>query len=80
MVEIGLSFQKIKPDTKTRIVERLVALKKLVDGVFVLDQHQILVMLHNVWGSINPSDTVHHNDRMRIFGIIMSISDNMYMY
>ena len=55
-------------------------MRKLVDGVFVLDQHQILVMLHNVWGSINPSDTVYHNGRLRIFGIVMSISDNRYMY
>ena len=42
-------------------------------------QCMVFIILHNVWGSINPSDTIHHNDRLRTFGIVMSICDNRYM-
>ena len=60
--QLGRDWTKLpknKTDVKTKIVERLVALRKVVNDEFVLDQNFILLMLHNVWGSINHSYVIH---------------------
>ena len=65
---------------KTKIVERLLAMRKLIDEEYTLDQTRVIVILTNVWGNIRLAAIFHHNDRVRVFGIVMTIDDNRYMY
>jgi len=65
---------------KVKIVERLLAMRKLVNDEYVLDQDRVIDMLSSVWGSVDISVTIHHNDRVRIFGIVMTDDKNWYMY
>ena len=71
---------KNKTNVKVKIVERLLALRKTKDDEYVLDQSRIIGILSNVWGSVRPAATIHHNDRVRVFGIVMTIEENRYMY
>ena len=43
---------------------------------YELDQNRLLDMLANVWGQAQPKNVVHFNDRLRLFGILMSIPSN----
>ena len=71
---------KNKTNVKTKIVERLLAMRNMVDGEYTLDQTRVIGILTNVWGSIRPAAILHHNDRVRVFGIVMTIDENRYMY
>ena len=72
---------KNKSDAKLKIVGVILALhKENNDGTFRLDQDRILSMLSNMWGSSKPINAIHFNDRLRVFGIIMSIPDNRHIY
>ena len=74
--ELGLGWTKIpknKSDVKKKIVTRIIGSMKMdAAGTYILDQKIFLSMLQNVWGD-NAVDTApHHNDRVRLFGIIMT--------
>ena len=69
-----------KTYVKIKIVERLLVTRKTVNGYYVLDQYRLLTMFHNIWGSVDTAHIVHHNDCLRVFGLIMTISENRFMY
>ena len=37
-------------------------------------------MLANVWGQAQPKNVVHFNDRLRLFGVLMSIPSNRPLF
>ena len=58
---------------KERIVERLLALQKLNwDDSYVLEQSEIVDMFHHSWGKSAVVTTPTANDRLHVFGIIMT--------
>ena len=63
---------------KTKIVLRLLAMQRLNSNSnrYELDQIQLLDMLQNVWGYAQPSQIIHFNDRLRVFGLIMTLPKN----
>ena len=72
---------KNQTDVK-KIVERLLTMRKLSDSSkkYELDQNRILDMLSNVWGYPTQNKVVHFNDRLRLFGLIMTIPCNRLYY
>ena len=61
---------------KERIVERLLAMRELnVRGDYTLNQSVIIHTFHSIWGGNNIDGAPHHNDRLRLFGILMSKPD-----
>ena len=75
-----MKLSKKKTDVKIKIVERFLVMRKIINGYYVLDQHRLLTMIHNVWGSVSTTHTIHQNDCSRIFGLIMTIINNRFMY
>ena len=72
---------KNKSDAKVKIVGVILALRKEdEEGNFVLEQTRILQMLSNMWGASKPVNTLHYNDRVRVYGIIMAIPANRHIY
>ena len=58
---------------KEKIVERLLSLRtKEEGGKYVLDQKRVVQMLETFWGSKAVDTTPHVNDRLRLFGILMT--------
>ena len=49
-------------------------------SVYELEQKVLLGQLQNVWGYAQPSNLLHHNDRLRLFGILMILPHNLAMY
>ena len=47
---------------------------------YELDQNRLLDMLTNVWGQAQPKNVIHFNDRLRLFGILMSIPSNRPLF
>ena len=47
---------------------------------YELDQTSLLDMLQNVWGYAQQSQVIHFNDRLRLFGIIMSQPRNRPLF
>ena len=78
--EMGRGWAKLpknKTDIKVKIIKGLLALRKRTDsGQYTLSQTKILEMLSNQWGAGSPSTELHHNDRVRVFGILMTIPEN----
>ena len=82
--EIGLGWTNLpknKTNVKLKIIGRIMALRKMNDGgKYVLDQQHFIGQLENVWGA-NAIDTApHHNDRVRVFGIIMTLPEFREIY
>ena len=72
---------KYKSDAKVKIIGIILALRKEnTDGKFVLDQTRIISMFSNMWGASRPVNILHFNDRVRLYGIIMSIPSNRHIY
>ena len=70
-----------KTDVKKTIITRIVSLRR-VDGKgrFSLQQEVFIGMLQNVWGENAVDLTPHHNDRVRLFGITMSLPEYREVY
>ena len=65
---------KIKTDVKRIIVKRIISLRKEnEDGKFHLSQAMFVRMLENVWGNRAIDTSSHHNDRVCLLGIIMTL-------
>ena len=57
------------------------SLRKVIDdGSYFLDQKTFLGMLQNVWGDSAIDTSPNHNDRVRLFGIIMTIPEYRETY
>ena len=78
---MGCGWNKVPKnptDMKTKIMLKLLAMQKLNsnNNHYKLDQLRILDMLQNVWGYAQPSQIIHFNDRLRVFGLIMTLPKN----
>ena len=77
--EDGVGWDRLPKNNtqiKERIVERLLAMREVnSDGCFILSQAAIVSMFHTIWGGDNIDSSPHHNDRLRIFGILMTQPD-----
>ena len=51
-----------KTDIKVKIVERLLATRKIINEQYILNQCRIIGILSNIWGSIKLAALIHHND------------------
>ena len=76
--EMELGWTKLpinKTNVKNKIITRILALRKLgEDGKYVIDQQHFISQLENVWGAGTIDTAPHHNDCVRLFGVIMKIS------
>ena len=82
---LGRGWNKIPKnptDVKMKIIERLLAMRKYDPntGSYKLDQCVLLGQLENVWGYAQPSTQLHHNDRLRLFGLLMTVPHNLAAY
>ena len=50
------------------------------DNTFNLCQDRLARNLFSVWGSSSCGQAMHYNDKLRLFGLIMSIPDNRPMF
>jgi hypothetical protein len=75
--DLGTGWEKAPKNTtqiKEKIVERIISLRKQrEDGAYFLDQCTFVHMFQSVWGSNSVDQTPCPNDRIRIFGIMMTI-------
>ena len=68
---------KNKTDVKKKIIGRLLAMRKWGDdNEYHLEQSVLLNMLQNVWGRGADTAAIHRNDRVRVYGIVVSIEEN----
>ena len=78
--EMGRGWEKLpknKTDTKFKIIERLLAIRKRGEhGKYTLSQTKMLQVLSNQWGEGAPSTKLHRNDQVRLFGILMTLPEN----
>ena len=77
--EMGLGWNKLpnnKTNVKSKIISRILALrKKNESGKFILDQKFFVSILENGLGARTVDSTPHYNDRVRLFGIIMTLPE-----
>ena len=55
-------------------------MRVMVNNQYHYDQDQLVNLLHGMWGHDNASHSVHHNDKLRLFGLIMSIDENRPLF
>ena len=84
MKYLSIGWAKIpknKTDLKTKIISRLLALRKQNnDGNYELYQTHFLNILESIWGKGADSMVIHHNDRACVFGIIMTLEKYCSIY
>jgi len=72
---------KNKTQVKDKLVHRLLAMCKLGDdGKYTLLQLQLIDICQSVWEEAAVDTVPHHNERTRVFGIVMNLPDNREMY
>jgi len=77
--ELSRGWKKVpvnRTDGKNKIINILLATRKIdTNGTYQLDQGRVIAMLANVWGGDSGEDdsAIHPNDRLRVYGLIMSI-------
>ena len=68
---------KNKTNIKVKIIKGLLALRKRADsGQYTLSQTKVLELLSSQRGAVSSSTELRYNDRVRIFGILMTIPEN----
>ena len=50
------------------------------EGKYVLDQDNYIGILERMWADTYPSTTPHHNDRVRVYSLVMTRPQNREMY
>ena len=59
----------------------MMAVRKMdAEGTYILEQKDFITMLQNVWGDSAVDTAPHHNDRARLFGIIMTLPEFQEIY
>ena len=74
--ELGKGWDKVPKNStqvKEKTVERLINLRKQTeDGAYNLKQAYFIQILETVWGNKAVDATPHYNDRLRLFGILLT--------
>ena len=63
-------------NVKAKIVQTCLQLRQWEDDGFILDQRRLIDTLHGLWGSTSGVLGLHDNDKVRLFGILMSLEKN----
>ena len=64
---------KNSTDVKMKLIELLLKSRTLRDNnLYTLDQTQFLHLLKNQWGGKRPASVIEDNDRLRVFGLLLS--------
>ena len=61
---------------KRKIVEMIISQRMLQDVKYVLSQDRIVRNLFTIWGSASASEGMYYNDKLRLFGLIMTRENN----
>ena len=64
------------PNVKSKIVEVIIQLRVFDGNKYTLEQTRLINFLHGIWGTDSASLGMHDNDKVRLFGLIMSIEEN----
>ena len=64
---------------KRRIIKVILAMRKSGDTQYSLCQTNLLNILHNQWGGASQSPNTTNNDKLRVFGLLMSFERNDYI-
>ena len=81
--DLGRGWTKVpknKTEAKTKLVQVILCKRQLVDNTYRLDQSVVLDMCSTMWGAAKPMSVIHHNDRVRLFGIVMTLPENREMF
>ena len=68
------------PNAKKKIVEIILQMRVMSNNEWHYDQIRLINQLHGMWGNDNSSHSVHHNDKLRLFGLIMTLEENRPMF
>ena len=68
-------------DVKMKIIELLLTMRKYDDNSkqYTLDQTRFINLLMSQWGGEKSTAEIVDNDKLRVFGLIMSIEKNKYI-
>ena len=68
-------------DVKMKIIELLLTMRKYDEVVkqYTLDQTRFINLLMSQWGGEKSTAEIVDNDKLRLFGLIMSIENNRYI-
>ena len=77
--DLGRGWSKVpnnRTDGKVELIQVIFLTKKSQNSEFYLDQTSVLDMCLTMWGAAHPVNIIHRNDRVRVFGIIMTVPEN----
>ena len=66
-------------DIKTRIIKVILSMRNSVGTQYSLCQTNLLTILHNQWGGAKQIANITDNDKLRVFGLLMSVERNDYI-
>ena len=64
------------PNVKNKIVEVILQLRILEGNNYELEQTRLINFLHNIWGNDQGGISPNDNDKVRLFGLIMTLEKN----
>ena len=76
--EAGIKLLRNQTEMKTRIIDRLLAMKDFSDTTkkYELNQNDVIKFLLNMWGQSTPNKLLHFNDMLALSCIIITIPRN----
>ena len=80
---VGRGWSKLpknKTEAKVKLVQVILCKRKLIESTYHLEQSIVLDMCSTMWGADKPMSIIHHNDRVRVFGIVMTLPENREMF
>lgn len=63
-----------------KIIEIIISQRILLDNKYVLSQDRLARILFTIWGSASALEGMHYNDKLRLFGLIMTREDNRFEF
>ena len=81
--DLGRGWSKVpknKTNAKVKLVQVILRTRIMQNNEYHLDQLKVLDMCSTMWGAARPVNIIHHNDRIRVFGILMTLPENRDHY
>ena len=66
-------------DVKKRIIKVILTMRKYGDNGYELCQTNFIGILHNQWGGARAIPNITDNDKLRVFGLLLSVEENDYI-
>ena len=67
-------------NVKAKIVQTCLQTRRMDNHKFILDQTRFVQTLHGIWGTATATLGVHDNDKVQLFGILMSFEKNRPLF